>query len=260
MTVDELTNTLDKDIAWRKKEISELYLVCGNEDKEILRKSFLLILYSHWEGFIKNAAKIYLKYITSKKLKIGVLTLNYKTISIKQIIYECYKSQETLTLENEIKFMEKYEAKDKTKFQVKEPILDDKNSSIIDTSSNLSPGVFLNVCKVLGLSSRSSVLMRKNYLDECFLGSRNAISHGNEVNFDDYDEKFDLDYTSISELKDVVMCIMDNYHSDLLEYANRELYLEQNKSQRQEYDLSSDDDLTKKLEIISDTYREITAT
>lgn len=54
MRIEEFQDFLDRDLAWRKLEISQLFMILNTvESKEIIGKSMILLLYAHWEGFIK---------------------------------------------------------------------------------------------------------------------------------------------------------------------------------------------------------------
>ena len=65
MRVDEFQDFLNKDLAWRKMEISQLFGILSTaESKAVVCKSMILLLYAHWEGFIKKSSKCYLKYVS----------------------------------------------------------------------------------------------------------------------------------------------------------------------------------------------------
>lgn len=71
MRIDEFQDFLYTDLAWRKKEISQLFMVLQTTDtKEVVGKSMILLLYAHWEGFIKKSSKCYLKYVSDKNIKL----------------------------------------------------------------------------------------------------------------------------------------------------------------------------------------------
>lgn len=60
MRVDEFQDFLNKDLAWRKMEISQLFGILSTaESKSVVCKSMILLLYAHWEGFIKKSSKCY---------------------------------------------------------------------------------------------------------------------------------------------------------------------------------------------------------
>ena len=74
MTADELRAALEMELAWRQEELAffknQLNEIPEN-NKDRYRKSLVLILYSHMEGFIKICLQTYIQYINSQKLKRG---------------------------------------------------------------------------------------------------------------------------------------------------------------------------------------------
>lgn len=70
-TIEELQNRLDDDFAWRRKELTVIYTNVSSSKQNQLNTNIrigVVMLYAHWEGFIKNAAELYLIYVSSKKL------------------------------------------------------------------------------------------------------------------------------------------------------------------------------------------------
>ncbi len=45
--------SIDSDIAWRKKEVSNVILMHSEENSELIVKLSVLLIYSHWEGCVK---------------------------------------------------------------------------------------------------------------------------------------------------------------------------------------------------------------
>lgn len=81
MKIEQFEDFIQEDLAWRKMEISQLFRILSKaESKEVVTKSIVLLLYAHWEGFLKKSFKYYLKYVSEKKIKIHDLTLNFKAI------------------------------------------------------------------------------------------------------------------------------------------------------------------------------------
>ena len=70
MKYEQLENLLDEDLGWRKVEISDLLFLAKETQKEVVLKSVILLLYAHWEGYIKKSSKLYIKYISEKKIKL----------------------------------------------------------------------------------------------------------------------------------------------------------------------------------------------
>ena len=56
MKYEQLENLLDEDLGWRKVEISDLLFLAKETQKEVVLKSVILLLYAHWEGYIKKSS------------------------------------------------------------------------------------------------------------------------------------------------------------------------------------------------------------
>ena len=108
MNYKQLEDLLFEDWTWRKIEISDLILIAEKEENEVLLKSIILLLYAHWEGYIKKTSKSYIKFIADNKFNIAELTENFKAISLKGLAKEVLASSNTLTLSNELKLTLKY--------------------------------------------------------------------------------------------------------------------------------------------------------
>ena len=62
-TVENLIDFLNEDIAWRKKELSSLknnILQANVKLRLTAIRAGVVLLYAHWEGFIKRSAEAYL--------------------------------------------------------------------------------------------------------------------------------------------------------------------------------------------------------
>ena len=60
-TAEQLSDKLSDELSWRKKELSELKSLVEIRDISLPRhnalvRSGVVILYAHWEGFIKSAS------------------------------------------------------------------------------------------------------------------------------------------------------------------------------------------------------------
>lgn len=74
--IEDLQRGLDRELAWRKKEISGLRLSAMKSDSErhYLFRAGLVLLCAHWEGFLKRGASLYLDHVFSQGLRIADLT------------------------------------------------------------------------------------------------------------------------------------------------------------------------------------------
>ena len=79
--MQKLESSVERDLLWRKREISHIYLQIQAAEGDIqiaLLRAALVMLYAHWEGFIKNTTEQYINFIN----KINILNVIHQTIYI----------------------------------------------------------------------------------------------------------------------------------------------------------------------------------
>lgn len=247
MTYEQFEKFLHDDLSWRKKEISDLYMISCKNNSEILLKSMILVLYAHWEGYIKKSSKLYIKFIEEESIKVSKLTTNFKAISLKKIAGQCIEFNDKLTLSHELDLIKLYETVGNKKFKVDIEPNDDIESSIIDTNHNLKPKVFKNIINILGLRYNDSYKTREVYINSHLLANRNAIGHGSKFEQEKQID-FSLTIEDVERLKQFIMQILDFHTDTLLDYVENEFYLESNYEEKIKYDENRDLELHKKLE------------
>jgi MAE_28990/MAE_18760-like HEPN len=183
-TTEDLSDVLSHDLAWRKKELSEVKALVetkniSNQRHKALVRSGVCILYAHWEGFVKLAANSYLEYVSLKKLTYQELSNNFLALAMKKKfrdVRETNKSSLYIPICN---------------FFVSE--LHQRcylPKDTISTGSNLSSETLKEITDIIGIDfslySTKSVL-----IDTKLLKTRNEIAHGNYLVFDS-DEYIEL--------------------------------------------------------------------
>lgn len=186
MTADELRAALEVELAWRQEELAffkNLLNEIPEEDKSKYRKSLVLVLYSHMEGYIKICLQTYIQYINSQCLKrkdvnTGLMVASmhrefvaYENLDRKSKIFrkELPEDARLHRFYRRVDFMEKVE-----EFRNQELNIDDQ---IIDTESNLWYIVLQKNLYKIGLPI--------NLFDDCqrdidaLVNRRNSIAHGN---------------------------------------------------------------------------------
>lgn len=224
MTADELRAALEAELAWRQEELAffknQLNEI-AEENKDRYRKSLVLILYSHLEGFVKISLQTYVQFINSLELRrkdviTGLMVagmhrefLAYENPERKSDFFRQSMPDDVRLhrLFHRIDFMEKIEG-----FKEKKLNIDDR---IIDTESNLWYIVLQKNLFKIGLPV--------NLFDEfhseidALVNRRNSIAHGNfrsgvsEQEFNNWERK-------VSEVLSGIMRI-------LYDYANNDRYL-----------------------------------
>lgn len=211
-SISRLQDALDKDLAWRKKEINELKFQCEIVPPlMIIHKSAILLIYAHWEGFIKNAAKFYLQFLNNQKLLCKNMQDNFLILHLGSAFQE------------EVNYK---------LFSHRERILNELNKSLnceflvcehktINTNSNLKSEVFKLILEQFGIP-QNEFETKFNMIDQKLLKYRNAIAHG--------EKRPDKDiYSVVNEIKDDIVELLDKFHEQIILAAENQKYLKINK-------------------------------
>jgi hypothetical protein len=201
----------------------------------VLLKSLILLLYSHWEGYIKKSSKTYLKFIAENKFKLCDLTDNFRAVALKGISKEIVSSNETLTLQNELNYIKQYSKIDNHTLDhhIKIDLEIEKDKSIVDTQDNLNPKVFKNILEIIGLTYKIEYESREKFIEKYLLGNRNSIGHGNKKLL--LEDDFNMEIMSIKKLRDVIISIIENFRDEVIEYSRKEYFLKQNSEKAKEF-------------------------
>jgi hypothetical protein len=176
-TAEQLSDRLAKDLAWRKKELSEMKSLIeaknvSDQRHKVLVRSGVCILYSHWEGFVKLAANSYLEYVISKKLTYQELSSNFLALAMKEKLKEAKETH-----------------KPSLYIPVCEFFLSELNQrcilpkDVISTASNLSSEILKEITYILGIDF-SIYSPQSPLIDTKLLKTRNEIAHGEDSVFD----------------------------------------------------------------------------
>lgn len=197
-TEGQFQDALDRELAWRIKEISDIKLLVRTSRRlpaDSAVRAGIPILYAHWEGFIKRASELYLEYLSGIRLKYEELQTCFVVFGVKRHVNSLVESKNAGTLIEALDFIRgKMGDRAKLKFQ-----------GAIRTESNLSSAVFTNIGTSLGLDL-TSYEARYKLIDESLLRRRNSIAHG---------EYLDVDQTGFPSLADEVIILLRMYKTDL---------------------------------------------
>ena len=98
-SLPELTGFLEKQLSWRKRELTTLRAIVEksrNHEKEILVRGAVCLLYAHWEGFVSDAAKAYISFVVSERLRLRELAPNFIGLGLKAEIQKTGHSDKPL--------------------------------------------------------------------------------------------------------------------------------------------------------------------
>ncbi|EXC27089.1 MAE_28990/MAE_18760 family HEPN-like nuclease [Acinetobacter sp. 809848] len=254
MKIEVLESTLDDELSWRKKEITSLNLIAfkihQDSDKDqvlyqTVMKTLFLLLYSHWEGFVKKTSKLYLKYLSNQALITSNLTPNFAALMLQKSIDTCSSEQssKSLSITHYLDFIDKHEKRVSNKFKVEVNLDQDVDDGFIQTYSNLNYKNYKNIINSLNLpfyeyyfSAKTKVDIQdtnnkiqkveylKKLLDFSLLAHRNAIAHGSKNNIS-------LDFNEYSQLENKILFLLGMHKEDILEFCFNKYFLRENSAQ-----------------------------
>lgn len=196
-TIIDLQDTLDKELSWRKLELSNFKSVIPTK-KNILQQALIragiALLYAHWEGYIKNVCESYLHFVSMQ----GRNHLDLKSCFLHYSIENLIKTYGVKA--NSVNFM---------KFDL---LIQELNAKAyfnyrnkIKTKSNLKFEVFDTMLNNIGFDS-TQYSLKAIKINE-LVDKRNGIAHG-EFSFPDYDyylDIYDLVLQFIHDFKDDIV-------------------------------------------------------
>lgn len=196
-TKENFIDLIDKEIAWRKKELS--YLKGNVKENSPYFKTHLrcaiVLLYAHWEGFVKNSCELYLSYIKAQKLNYNELSENIIALSLKYNLKEFEQTNKSTIHCQIVDFL-------LNSLNQRATI---PNSDIIKTGSNLNSNILKEILTTVGIDYKEYEL-KNNLLDSVLLKNRNSIAHGDYI---------DLNEVNYTELYFNILAIMDDIKNRL---------------------------------------------
>ncbi len=169
---EELIDNLTADLAWRKKELTTLYNnveTANSKNLPTALRCASVLLYAHWEGFVKNSAESYLTYIKFQKLNLNQVNSNILALSLKQKISE-FSMTNKATLH--VQFIDFFQNNLNEKASFSE-------TDSIKTQSNLNSIILKEIFITIGLDITNYDL-KSNLIDKQLIKYRNDIAHGNQ--------------------------------------------------------------------------------
>ena len=186
MNILDIRAQLEEELTWRLNELrflrNQLAFIKDHDQKKLFRKSILVMLYSHFEGFCKTVFLIYIKTINQERVTRSNANDFIATASLVEIFRaydnldkKCELFKRALPDDNKLhKFARQVDFV--REFNVFLAKIVDLPESIVDVESNLKPIVLRKILYRLGFphDAFESFEGEINHL----LNLRNSIAHG----------------------------------------------------------------------------------
>ncbi len=196
----DFTDWIDAEIAWRKAEIHNYYLIARKHNSITSRinpvtRAGIPLLYAHWEGFIKECAVEYLEFISRRRLTNAELKDHFVANSLR--FSEGLRTN-ALSFEDLLKIVAFFKSKTENRCQIKSELS-------INTRSNLKWSVFCEIIDVLGFDI-SVYSGKETLIDKILVGNRNKIAHG---------ENSLIDFTTYEIVHHEVLALLELFRNQI---------------------------------------------
>lgn len=207
-TVEKLETKLQKDLAWRKKEMLSIKMMVekGDANESILLRSGITMLCAHFEGFIKFASNCYVKFVSAQKIKNRLLKDNFMAFNLASVMKKCSNTEKISVYQNVV---------DKVRTIYDEPF--NEKNDVISTHSNPSSTELKEIVASIGLETDIFDL-KANYIDSNLLSNRHKVIHG---------ERYPIDKEDFKKTFNVIMELIEKYEELIVQAADGKKFLKE---------------------------------
>ncbi|WP_143539431.1 MAE_28990/MAE_18760 family HEPN-like nuclease [Saccharopolyspora spinosa] len=166
-----MTEGLDNSLAHRKKEITDLQLLCDlvkGKEGGMLRRSGHVLIYAHWEGFVKEAISEYLNYLKSTKQRTLLLKDELKALTLISVLDKPQPQDKGFSRALTVLFESNWRDEDCFDVDI------DKLLKV----GNIGGKELRFLLNISGLEYLDVYLNRENWISEVLCGRRHRIAHG----------------------------------------------------------------------------------
>jgi hypothetical protein len=198
-TADELLDRIASELVWRRRELTDLRALVQQSDgtlrSRVIIRASVALLYAHWEGFVKKTASYYVDFVASQRLPYRRLKSNFLALALRAR-FESLGCSNKLSAANDLAEF----------FSTKmDSVASFSHKNSIDTKSNLSSKVLLDIITVLGIS-KEPFETRFNFIDSNLVNPRNHIAHG---------EVISISVKEYLELHDGVLALIESFRNEI---------------------------------------------
>jgi len=194
----ELSDYLDGELAWRKRELTSIRLNMLRARAHLrltMVRCGVCLLYAHWEGFIKCASTAYVCYVDHQGMRLRDLRHGLLALALHKEFAEAEQTTRISTRSRLVALL-------------RSDLMDRASlpwSTAISTGSNLTSRQLYEILALLGLDD-TEYRKKELLLDGRLLDWRNAIAHG---------EKREIDDDDYVRVHDAVISLVGRFRTDV---------------------------------------------
>jgi len=211
---ENFLDVIQAERAWRRKELTNLKSLIHqsreSHNKTLVRAGVLL-LYSHWEGYVKKVCETFFHYMNFKSHKYSALKPNFWAVGIANEFNGNFPQKKFDSYIKTVNFI--LDKSNELKFRI-------DVSSRVDTKSNLTTDVLVDLLNMLGVESEHFTNNRY-YIDSKLLKYRNAIAHGERT---ENNPDLSIDEDEFNEIYARVNNLIDHFESIVCNHIEMETY------------------------------------
>lgn len=194
----DIQDILLNELTWRRQELSDIKSVVEQIDSESIKKvilrTWIVLLYAHWEGFIKEVTQKYIREVNKLGIRAGRMSHNLaQCIFLEQL----KGMSENKTYKSYADIYSKIMKKRGEKCKI---------SETINTKSNLTKKIFEDILFLVDIDE-SWYLPKYNFIDD-LVNMRNEIAHGRGSV---------VTLEKCKEYNNYMISIMEKYLNDLVD-------------------------------------------
>lgn len=194
----DIQDILLNELTWRRQELSDIKSVVEQIDSESIKKvilrTWIVLLYAHWEGFIKEVTQKYIREVNKLGIRAGRMSHNLaQCIFLEQL----KGMSENKTYKSYADIYSKIMKKRGERCKI---------SETINTKSNLTKKIFEDILFLVDIDE-SWYLPKYNFIDD-LVNMRNEIAHGRGSV---------VTLEKCKEYNNYMISIMEKYLNDLVD-------------------------------------------